>query len=156
MAKKLDEATLTILRDGTEAQLRELDMPWPHTEVELGKIIAVLVNRQNDYGTCVYAMSIAAEAAFNFVAHKLGTTDFQANCADMDFLKRIRGYKSGFAILNYENLLYPQYREKFDRYQFDALIAENKEELRDVARELLAKNKNPHPDVKSHWERIAA
>lgn len=156
MSKPLDDETLKMLRSGTEAQLRDLDMPWPHTEKELSAIIAAVTDRQHDYGTCVYAMSIAAEAAFNLVAHKLGVTGFQASCADMDIIRRTRRYKSGFAIIDYDDLLYPQYRHKFDQFQWDNLIRENREHLQKLAKAALADNSNAHPDVVAHWKRLAA
>ena len=156
MSKELDDATLAILKAGTEAQLRDLDMPWPHDEKQLLAIIAAVAGRRHDYGTCVYAMSIAAEAAFNLVAHKLGVTGFQSSCADMDIIRRTRGYKSGFAIVNYDDLLYPQYREKFDQFQWDNLIRDNKEHLKKLATAALKKSGAVHPDIKAHWERLAA
>jgi hypothetical protein len=154
--KQLDKTTLDILRDGSEKQLAELDMPWPDSEDELRQIINAVLNRGHDYGTCVYAMSIAGEAAFNFVARKLGVTGFQASCADMDILRRTRRIKGGFALLDYENLLYPQYRERFDELTWERLLVENKEWLREKAGVLLAENSNAHPNVRSHWERLAA
>jgi hypothetical protein len=80
----------------TEEQLREFKTPWPQSIEELNDIIQALVERQHDYGTCVYAMSIAAVAAYNFVAHKLGTTGFQAGCADLDIVRRNRSLKGPF------------------------------------------------------------
>lgn len=149
---------LKVLRDGDEKALRELQMPRPKTEGDVMDIINAVTDRQHDYGTCVYAMSIAAEAAFNLVAHKLGVTGFQASCADMDILKRTRSLKSGFALVVYEHLLYPQYRENFDRFAFESLLRneELKEWLRDEATKKLAENGNAHPEVVAHWKRLAA
>lgn len=146
----------TSLESMTEQELREAPVPWLHTEAELTAYITSLVERQHDYGTCVYAMSMSALAAFNYVAHKLGCTAFQASCADMDFLARSRMMKMGFQILNYENLMFPQYlnEEKFP--SLATLLDKNAKALADKARENLAKKgEMVHPDVVAHWEHLS-
>ncbi len=98
---------MTDIKTATEAQLREADVPWPKTRDELMAYVNSLVERDHDYGTCVYAMSMAATAAFYYVSSRLGVTGFQASCADMDILRRTRGYKMGFR-LGTKELLHPQ------------------------------------------------
>jgi hypothetical protein len=147
---------LNILRTGDEAALRDLDMPWAKTDADLVEIIKALSDREHDYGTCVYAMSIAAEAAFNLMAHKLQVTGFQASCADMDFIGRVRHWKNGFRLINYDDLLYPQYRHSFDELSWESLVRENKDHLQKEARKMLAESPNAHPEVLAHWQRLAA
>lgn len=146
---------LGVLRTGTEAQLRALKMPWPRSEGDMRRIIQAVSQREHDYGTCVYAMSIAAEAAFHLVAHRLGVTGFQASCADLDFLRRLRGYEMGFRVLNYENLLYPQYADREHFPTHADLTKENIERLGKRAAELLAENERAHPNVRRWWEDLA-
>lgn len=136
----------------TEEQMRDADVPWPKSETELMDYIKLLVEREHDYGTCVYAMSMAAVAAFHYVSHKLGVTGFQASCADMDILRRTRHYKGGFMLVNGDDLLYPQYdlRKKLDEF-----IAEQRPWLKEQATKMLADRDSVHPDVKAHWERLA-
>ena len=93
----------------TEKDMREAKEPWPHTRDELDEYIDSLVERSHDYGTCVYAMSLAAAATFNYVAHKLGVTGFQASCADFDFLRRTRGIDGPFMLIKGEDMIFPQY-----------------------------------------------
>jgi hypothetical protein len=69
-------------KNPTEAEMRDSEAPTHGTVEELAAYVRVLVERPHDYGTCVYAMSLAATAAFNFVAHKLGVTMFQASWGD--------------------------------------------------------------------------
>lgn len=130
--------------------------PWPKTLWQLFRVIWTLTRRKHDYGTCVYAMSLASVATYNYVASRLGVTGFQASCADLDIISRTRGMKHGFRLINYADLLYPQYRDKIDAITFDALIAENGEALGKEARVLLAENRDAHPNVIAHWKRIAA
>jgi hypothetical protein len=148
------KATPEELARFTEAELRDAKEPWPHTPDELQTIIAALVDRQHDYGTCVYAMSIAATAAFNYVAHKLGVTGFQASCADLDIIRRTRHLEQGFQIIDYANLLYPQYREEFADLSFDSLLRKNATELKKHARVLLDEGNKAHSSVREHWEMI--
>lgn len=146
---------LDVLRSGNEKALRDLDMPRPQSDEDLALIVETLSERTHDYGTCVYAMSIAAEAAFNLIAHKLGVTGFQASCADMDVLRRTRRLKDGFQILNYNDLLYPQYEHNFSECSWAALLHKNKDSLREKAKSLLTESPNAHPDVLVHWQRLA-
>ncbi len=143
----------------TEEQMRDFKVPTFATIEELSDYINGLANRQHDYGTCVYAMSLSATAAFNFIAGKLGVTGFQASCAEMDILSRTRGWKWG-KILDYEQLLYPQYcnNEYFPPYT--RLIEENKEELAKRAQELIDKNEGAGLPISErvmvHWKMLAS
>jgi hypothetical protein len=138
----------------TEAQMREMKAPVFDSATELADYIRALTDRPHDYGTCVYAMSLAATAAFNHVAHKLGVTGFQASCADLDILRQTRGFNWG-RLLNFDDLLYPQYRNHFPGWE--QLIEENRGRLAEEAAKLLAaRGASAHPDVRAHWEMLAA
>lgn len=137
----------------TEQEMRDAEAAHPKTTADLADYINELVNQEHDYGTCVYAMSMAATAAFNLVAHRLGVTGFQASCADMDILRRTRSIKGPFMLIDGENMLYPQ-------YDLQAKLAEAMDEWREWARgeaaKLLAKNEKAHPDVIAHWKQLSA
>lgn len=90
----------------TEHQLREEEVITPKSVKELTKYINDLVKQKHDYGTCVYAMSMAATAAFNYVSSELGVSGFQASCADLDFIRRSRGIKGPFMIVDLYDELY--------------------------------------------------
>jgi hypothetical protein len=138
----------------TEEQMRAAEAPWPKTPDELAQYIASLVDRPHDYGTCVYAMSLAAVAAYNYVASLLGASGFQASCADLDIVRRNRRIKHGFMILEANDLLYPQYDL---RAKLEEFIAKNLPELADAAAALLAENgEQGAPAVRAHWKRLAA
>ena len=104
--------------------MRAEKAPWPKTLEELNEYITSLTDRQHDYGTCVYAMSLAAVAAFQHVASKLGVTGFQASCADLDILRRTRSMEGPFIILKAEDMCYPQYdlKENLARQWASGLI----------------------------------
>lgn len=137
-----------------EKGLREAEAPTPDTMAELAGVIEGLVHREHDYGTCVYAMSIAATAAFNHVARKLGVTGFQASCADLDIIKRTRRLKGPFSLVRLEDTLYPQYDVPGRLAEF---IADNREWQREEAQKLLDKRSaEAHPNVVAHWRKLAA
>ena len=132
-----------------EEELRNSQAPWPETLLELTEYIGKMVDRPHDYGTCVYAMSLSAVAAFNFAAKKLGVTGFQASCADMDIIGRIRNWVA-FTFINYHDLLYPQYEARhrqMSQKTFDWLQAE-------ATRLLLEDKGHAHPAVTAHWIKI--
>lgn len=136
----------------TEQEMRDAKVPTFNSDEDLSAYIKGLVLQQHDYGTCCYAMSMAAVAAFNFVASKLGVTGFQASCADMDILRRTRRMER-FQILDLSNLLFPQYRDKFK--SFDSMIADNAEWLSEEAEKNLATSDHAHPEVIAHWKMLS-
>lgn len=159
LAKSARESAEAIASAGvpTEKEMREADVPWPKTAEELSAYIAGLVNRPHDYGTCVYAMSMAATASFYYAAHVVGSTGFQASCADMDILRRTRGLKHGFRLLDYGNLLYPQYcdAEHFPGWRDLMGDPDIRKRLADDAARLLTEaSEHTHPNVLAHWRSL--
>ena len=141
------------MNEPTEADMRESEAFSPKTPEELASYVSGLVNRPHDYGTCVYAMSLAAVAAFNYVAGALGCTGFQASCADMDILRRTRRMEHGFTIINANDLLYPQYDVPG---RVNEWIEKTLPALAPVAAEMLRGAPDAHPDVLAHWKMLAA
>lgn len=139
----------------SEAELRAVKEPWPKTISELDEYVESLVKREHDYGTCVYAMSLAATAAFHYVAGQLGVTGFQASCADLDILRRTRMLDGPFIILKAEDMLYPQYdlvgklREAMGEWQEWAAEQAQKK----IAEH--AEENGVHPEVMAHWKKLA-
>jgi hypothetical protein len=136
----------------TEQTMRAAKVPWPYTEAQLTEYIRSLVDRQHDYGTCVYAMSMAAVAAFNYVSHQLGVTGFQASCADLDILRRTRSLDGPFMLIKAQDALYPQ-------YDLHGTLADALEKWRpwlvEQAQKKLAENPSAHPNVLRHWQALA-
>lgn len=139
-----------------EEQLRNAKVPWPKSLSELTDIIESLKNRSHDYNTCVYAMSIAATAAFYYIANYLGVTGFQASCADLDVLRRTRGYEYGFQIIDYKDLLYPQYTDKLTITPESLLSDESvRSKIVEEAKKLLSeRTEHAAPRVVRHWENL--
>lgn len=142
------------LETATELELREIEIPFFDDIKDLIKLIETLEKRTHDYGTCVYAMSLSAIAAKRYLAHKLGCSGFQASGADLHFMSKERNMKEGFRLLNYGNLLYPQYLTSDHFPSYKELIVENIEHLAKKARELIATKDSVHHNVLEHWKFI--
>lgn len=137
-----------------EQEMRAAEVPSVQTLDELNSYIESLVQQKHDYGTAVYAMSMSAVATFNYVAGQLGVTGFQASCADLDILRRIRRTNGPFMVVFGERMLYPQYNiEEYVRGALSELLPW----AADEARKLLAKaDENVAPSVIRHWQELAA
>lgn len=155
----------------TEEEMRNAEAPRPKSEEELTAYIKSLTDRDHDYGTCVYAMSMAATATFNYVASKLGATGFQASCADLDILRRTRNINGPFIFLKGEDMLFPQYDLPG---KLSEAMSEWAEWVKDQAQAKIDEHggevqthrfqdddgewheyQSPHPNVWEHWQRLA-
>lgn len=139
----------------TEDEMREAEAPWPESIEELSKYVESLTDRPHDYGTCVYAMSLAAVAAYQFVAKKLGVTGFQASVADFDIIRRTRSIEGPFGIIQAHDMLYPQYdlQDKVNEW-----IQEWHPWAREEAKKLLEEEREfpVAGEVEAHWKTLAA
>ena len=113
----------------------------------------------HDYGTICHAIaacSLAAARAAN--KHKQGhITEFQASFVMWDFIKEwmYSGNQSGLRIVDYDDMLYPQYENKFDK----VISKRTFESIQKAAQERLNKVKQGrevYSDVIKHWESIVA
>lgn len=141
-----------IITEFTEQDLRNSTAPCPETPAELADYIQSLLDIKHDYGTCVYAMSLAATATFNYAAAKLGVTGFQASCADIDIIRRTRQLDCPFIILTANDMLYPHTNPA-------QKLADAMEEWRgwaaEQAAEKLKDSKHAHHTVIKHWKNLA-
>lgn len=155
----------------TEQEMRDSEAPTPTTEQELQEYIRSLMGQEHDYGTCVYAMSLAATATFNYMASQLGVTGFQASCADLDIIRRTRLFDGPFMLINGEDILYPQYdlhqqlQEALNKWKGWAAEQAQKK-IEEHGGQIETKRfqgddgewheyKNPHPEVWAHWQKLA-
>ena len=148
---------MTNYDTATESELRDLPAPKCSTAAELAAFAESMASRSHDYGTCVYAMSLCAEAAFRFIADRLGVTGFQASCADMDFIKRTRGLKHGFQLLDYSKLLFPQYASDM-HVTPETLLSDPqlRKRIRAEAQKNLTEKSDAHEHVVAHWIDLVA
>ena len=126
------------------------------TEEGLSDFFARIIHGYNhDYGTACHAVAACALAAAWAACgeNDIGLSGFQAGFVMWDFIRdwKYRHNKCGLRLVDYDNMLYPQYDDKFekaiDRYTWEALQKQALENLEKYS-------KYAHPDVIDHWQSI--
>ena len=112
---------------------------------------------QHDYGTIVHAITAAALGAATALNRSPagGITGFQASCVMWEFISKWMHYDNQpLRLLKYEEMLYPQYDDQFDK----TLSPEVAEWLRKQAQKHLTDDwpVSPSLGVIEHWQRMAA
>ena len=148
------------LKEGTE-EFKVVKKEW---EKEAGKMTLkdlpaflkkLTEDYNHDYGTICHAMSIGAVAA----AHAMNNspqgniTGFQAGAVMWGFIRTWNHTDNvcGMKIVNYDNMLYPQYEEDFSKKVSKRVW----ESLRKEAENRLTESRETaHSDVVQHWESI--
>ena len=104
------------------------------------------------YDTAPRAIAQAALATSYYLADMFGITGFQASCVMWDFIKdwSFRGNKCGLKIVNYDDMLYPQYNHKFQK----TIKKDTFEALQKAAENNLKKHQYSSSAVIKHWESI--
>ena len=120
---------------------------------DLSAFIDELVsNYKHDYGTICHAIAagaIATAYAMNRTPTG-GITGFQASCIMWEFIKEWAGKKPPLKLVEYEQMLYPQYEEKFQK----TISKETFQYLQNKAKERINENGEAHEAVKAHWQSI--
>lgn len=119
----------------------------------------IMNDYDHDYGTICHAVAACSLAAA-WAANKHGQghiTGLQASFVMWDFIKEwmYSSNQSGLRIVNYDDMLYPQYENKFDK----VISKETFDSIRKVAQERLdevKQGREVHSDVTKHWESIVA
>ena len=104
------------------------------------------------YDTAPRAIAQAALATSYYLADMFGTTGFQAGFVMWDFIKdwSFRGNKCGLKIVNYDDMLYPQYNYKFQK----TIKKDTFEALQKAAENNLKKHQFSSSAVIKHWKSI--
>ena len=107
------------------------------------------------YGEAPRSIAQAALATAWYFASDFGITGFQAGFVMWDFIQGwlFEDNKCGMKIIDYDDMLYPQYNDKFEK----VLSKETFEALQKEAKKKLESHKNEcvHSAVWEHWKSIA-
>jgi hypothetical protein len=109
----------------------------------------------HDYGTICHAFSAGAIATM-WAMNKTetgGISGFQASCILWGIIKYwlYESNKCGLRLTNYDDMLYPQYRDKFDK----TISSQIWKRIQDIAKENIKDDGElAHPAVKKHWMSI--
>ena len=111
-------------------------------------------NYNTGYGTSVRSSAQACLAVAWYFASEFGLTGFQAGCLLWDFIKdwKFSDNKTGMALINYDEMLYPQYKDRFEK----TISSQVWEELQKEAKRLLDEDNGfACESVREHWKSIA-
>lgn len=126
------------------------------TKKELEHFITEIVKTKDlDYGKIVYAICGSMIATCNYIDRSPvgGITGFQAGFIGWEMVKEylIRTNNDcGMKIINYGELLYPQYKDRTDKL----ISSSTWKALQERASEKLKEVPDAHPKVIKHWKKI--
>ena len=124
------------------------------TKEELDNMLAeVINNKELDYGKICYAISGCMLAVLNYIDRSEvgGITGFQASLIGWQMVRKlIVDSEIGMKLVDYSNMLFPQYEFEFEKN----IPAEIWEKLQEKAKEKLEKVPDAHPNVIKHWQSI--
>lgn len=122
----------------------------------LPKFLDKLANKYgHDYGTICHAIAAAAIGGAWAVERSPsgGITGFQASCVMWEFIRRwnYSGNKCGLKITDYDNLLYPQYEQYFEK----TIDSETWQVIQEEAAKKIKEGRG-NESVTEHWKSIIA
>ena len=137
------------LRDELAAKRKEIK-----TFEELTDFLKYVKDNCNcGYGEAPRAMAQAVLATAWYFASEFGITGFQAGAVMWDFITgwSYTNNKTSLKIVDYDNMLYPQYGYKFEKTITPSVWSV----LQKEAAKKLEECDHAHPDVIAHWKSIA-
>lgn len=124
------------------------------TKEDLDNLLNEITIKDHDYDSIVRACWAAMLGAFNYVNRSPvgGISGFQARFIGCAAIMEFMGIKkdSPVRIVQYDNMLYPQYHEHFDKI----ISQETWKYLQEEARKNLEENTSANPRVIQHWQSV--
>ena len=125
------------------------------TREQLNELLDEVINSNDlDYGKIVYAMSACMIATSKYIDRSDvgGITGFQASCIGWEMVREFIIYDNevGMKILDYDNMLYPQYGDIFQK----TISQDTWKALQKQAEIGLKETPDAHPKVIKHWKSI--
>lgn len=124
-----------------------------HSIEELAAYLKDIEDNYNcGYGVAPRAIAQGALAVAWYLAGKMGITGFQAGFVMWDFVRdwAYRYNDCGLKLVDYDEMLYPQYDHKFEK----TIRPHVWEALKKKAKQNLEGAPGAHPNVIAHWESI--
>ena len=117
-----------------------------------------LAEYPKDYNSAVHAIGAAAVAAswaMNNDGCFGGITGFQAGCVMWEYVEHWMGYKGPMKLLQYNDMLYPQYDYRYDKTMSEDTWTWLKQEaMKNIQECCNGKKSSVSPIVLNHWLRI--
>lgn len=132
--------------------------PRPQNTKELADLIESLTvfdyaDGGDGYSKAADALWQSAQAAFDYVADKLGVTGFQASWAALRFYGQEMRIEGPFMVIQAADALYPQYDVPASVAKF---LDDAKPWLRERAAEKLESGPSASASVVAHWRALVA
>ena len=148
---KTEEELLAYIR---QALTFDLPTERPEDPVEMAKD----EDWGRAYADAADALWKCALAAFNYAADQVGASGWQASFAELAFLQHSRGLKGPFAIIDANDMLFPQYdiRARVEKYLEEWrpwAVEQAKAKLAEW--EGRGRGDGPAPRVRERWEDLA-
>ncbi len=126
-----------------------------NTTEELVTFINKLTEFNHDYGTIIRAMAAGMKASFHVIGNSPqgGITGFQAGCLMWEMVKEFGSFGDGpKTMVCYENMLYPQYEDKFK----NTITPSTWRYLQEEAKKMLDEDENDGANLEAtaHWQSI--
>lgn len=121
---------------------------------ELFDYLKEISNYNTGYGIAPRAIAQAALATAWYFSKCFGITGFQSGCVMWDFILdwSISDNKTGLKLVNYDDMLYPQYEYKFDK----VITKDIWDSLQKQAKNFIENDSDyAHSAVINHWKSIA-
>lgn len=156
------------------------DCPSFDTIEEFGAWLEAILSQQLDYNTAGAVMAYATYGAFNFAAHRVGATGFQASISALMAYGSIENIEGPFGVVKAHDMLFPQgqtptesaaemeekwrewaaeeAREKIAHYEDEGWTHETAKVDPETGEEIEGETEevdNVHPNVRAHWEELA-
>lgn len=140
-----------------ESKMRELyKEAMKQTTDTIGDFVKhAMCDYPHDYGSVCVAVAACALAGVH-AADSLpqgGITGFQAGFVMWEFVRQMnyRGNKCGLRMIDYDNMLFPQYAHEFEK----TISSDNWKLLQEEAKRRLEEDsEHEHPYVINHWKSI--
>ncbi len=124
------------------------------TAESLPDFIVEMMGESLEYGSVCCAVAASALAAAHAANEqpKGGLTGFQDGAVMWEFIQQwnYSSNKCGLKIVDYDNMLFPQYDHKFEK----TITSGTWESLKKEAQKNIDKGSQAHDDVKQHWKSI--
>ena len=137
----------------------EMDVSDVDLEDIPGFVTKAMCGYEHDYDSVVKAFTACLCACAWAINQQAGLTGFQAGFVPLLFMQKWNGIGEdvGLRVIDYDNMLYPQYEENFSKVMsqdvYNSLVEKARENLRGV--EDGSRPYPVHPDVIAHWQSIA-
>lgn len=154
----MENEKTTTKKEWTEKEWMEHDWDPEFKKLNpdnIGDFLKSLVqDYKHDYGTIVRAIGVGASAtawALNNDKEYGGLTGFQASFIPFVFLRLFSGIEGAVKLTKYDDMLFPQYEEKFEKTIPEDIWKDLQEKAKNNLEE---DNKFTATAVKDHWKSI--